>query len=332
VSGPEAGPGAGPGAGGAAGSAAAVAERLAEAAGPFMRGAVHFGSTLTGSSPDRQSAHDLFVIVSDARGFFERTRPVLPAPRSPATLTWLNRRIPPDILHFPGGPDDPGAKIFVIGEHDFDRALSGRARDHFVRGRLMQRVARVYARDEAAAAWLDECLERNRRLVVRWLRPWLPDPFGVEDFTRRMLDISYGGEVRPESSGRVDEVFQVQRDFLLDTYAAVLAAAADAGDLVREGPHFGYDPRPTAADRRRSRRWFARSKVRATLRWSKYMLTFDGWLDYLASKVERRTGVAVELTDRRRRWPLVFLWPEFFRVLRARGRRADGPAGRKGNP
>jgi hypothetical protein len=296
-----------------------------------MVGAIHFGSTLTGSSPGRQSAHDLFVVVSDAREFFERTRPVLPAPRSPAVLAWLNRRIPPDILRFPGGPEDAGAKVFVIGERDFDRAVSERARDHFVRGRLMQRVARVHARDGAAAAWLDERLERNRRLVVRWLRPWLPGPFGVEEFTRRMLEVSYRGEIRPESADRVGEVFEVQRDYLLATYAGVLGAAAQAGDLVREGDRFGYHPRPTEADRRGSRRWFARSKVRATLRWSKYLLTFDGWLDYLASKVERRTGVAVELTDRQRRWPLVFLWPQFFRVLRARGGR-NGSAGPKEIP
>ena len=37
----------------------------------------------------------------------------------------------------------------------------------------------------------------------------------------------------------------------------------------------------------------------------------------LLKKVERRGGLAVEVTDRERRWPLLFLWPKVFRVLRS---------------
>jgi hypothetical protein len=54
----------------------------------------------------------------------------------------------------------------------------------------------------------------------------------------------------------------------------------------------------------------------------KYVLTFDDWLGYVAAKVERRTGLRVELTPAERRWPLILLWPKFFRVMRAR--RATG--------
>jgi hypothetical protein len=60
-----------------------------------------------------------------------------------------------------------------------------------------------------------------------------------------------------------------------------------------------------------------RSKFRATLRWFKYMLTFDDWLDYIARKVERRSGVRIELTKSERRLPIIFLWPKAFRVIRA---------------
>jgi hypothetical protein len=60
--------------------------------------------------------------------------------------------------------------------------------------------------------------------------------------------------------------------------------------------------------------------TRATLRWAKYVALYDDWLEYVVRKVERRSGVALELTGRERRWPLVFLWPKLVRFL-ARPRR-----------
>ena len=48
------------------------------------------------------------------------------------------------------------------------------------------------------------------------------------------------------------------------------------------------------------------------------MLTFENWLPYLVRKVERRTGMRVELTPLETRLPLIFLWPHLLRVLRNR--------------
>ena len=48
------------------------------------------------------------------------------------------------------------------------------------------------------------------------------------------------------------------------------------------------------------------------------MLTFENWLPYLVRKVERRTGMRVELTPLQMRLPLLFLWPHLLRVLRNR--------------
>jgi hypothetical protein len=48
------------------------------------------------------------------------------------------------------------------------------------------------------------------------------------------------------------------------------------------------------------------------------VVTFDNWLDYIARKVERRTGKRVEITPWERRLPLLLLWPKVVRVLRDR--------------
>ena len=66
----------------------------------------------------------------------------------------------------------------------------------------------------------------------------------------------------------------------------------------------------------RWRIYFSRSIARATVRWFKHVVTFEGWLEYLLHKVERHTDEEIVLSDRERRWPLVFLWPRVIRHLR----------------
>jgi hypothetical protein len=66
--------------------------------------------------------------------------------------------------------------------------------------------------------------------------------------------------------------------------------------------------------------YFAWSKVRATVRWAKYVVTFDDWLEFILAKARRHSGQEIELTPRERRLPLVFLWPRVLRYFRHKDR------------
>jgi hypothetical protein len=116
----------------------------------------------------------------------------------------------------------------------------------------------------------------------------------------------------------VREVLDAQRDFVARTYGAILDDAAAAGILVREGGGYRLAAPPGLATRMRWAGYFKTSKVRATLRWLKYTATFEDWLDYIVRKVERRTGLNVEITPMERRLPFLLLWPKVFYVLRER--------------
>ena len=48
----------------------------------------------------------------------------------------------------------------------------------------------------------------------------------------------------------------------------------------------------------------------------KALFTFEGGLDYIAWKLERHSGQAVEIPERVRRWPLIFIWGLFWRLYR----------------
>jgi len=48
----------------------------------------------------------------------------------------------------------------------------------------------------------------------------------------------------------------------------------------------------------------------------KALFTFDGALDYVAWKLERHSGVHIEIPDRVRRYPLIFIWGMFWDLYR----------------
>jgi hypothetical protein len=301
--------------------AARLTRALLAVAGPDrIRAVLLFGSHMVQASPDRFSAYDLIVVVERYRDFYDALARAGLSRRSPTMQALLNRVLAPNVIALaPEGWDGgPVAKIMVVEPEVFARALSPSAPDHFLKGRLVQKVASLYARDAATARWVGDLLQRARAEVLEWTGPFLPDRFTPAEAARRMLETSYGGEVRPEARDRVLDVFQAQRPFLEQTMADVLAHAARAGVLVREGDAYRFARVPGGRERRRARRYFLRSKLRATARWLKHVATFDNWLDYIARKVERRTGMRVEITPWERRLPLLLLWPKVVRVLRAR--------------
>jgi hypothetical protein len=297
-----------------------VLAELREAAGPSLVAVLFFGSRLTGASPGKASAYDLLVVVEGYLPFYRRVHGALRGRRSPRTLARLNRWLPPNVLRAGGTePATAGAKLFVISERDLSRSVI-EGRDHFCRGRLMHRIEIVHARDAAARTRAEALVETNRRETLLWAAPFLSGAFTAESFARSLLGISYRGEIRPETPDRVREVFDAQRGFFVTTYERVLREGVATGLLAREGDAYRFVRPPGSLDRIRARLYFLRSKIRATLRWTKYVATFEGWLDYIVAKAERRTGIAIEISERERRHPFLFLWPKLFRVLRARER------------
>lgn len=295
----------------------AVAAHWADAAQGHAVAVLHFGSTRTGATPGARSALDLFLIVTDYRRFYVAAHAALGGEASAGFLAACNRVLPPNVLHGMG-PGDAEAKLFVLSEEDLVRATGPHPKDHFVRARLAQDVGVIWARDDAAAGRITALLAAVRAQVPEWMRAFLRGEFTAEDFARTFLRVSYAAEIRPESAERVDEVFAIQRGFLVNELGKSLEAACQRGAVTRRGERYAYAHPAGAVARAGARAWLGLSRARATLRWVKYMWTFSGWLDYIAAKVERRTGVHVELSARARRWPLIFLWPTFFQVMRAR--------------
>jgi hypothetical protein len=309
-----------------------LARSLVDVAGTQVRAVLLYGSHLLGAAPDRYSAYDLVVVVEGYLGTYRGLRRsgfTHRPPRLMAGLAWL---FPPNVIAFsPEGADGPIAKCLIINARDFERELSAGSRDHFMISRMIQEVGVLFVRDAAAELWLDKALENGRRTVLDWAAPYVATPFSAESLTREMIAICYRSEIRPESGSRASSVFEAQRAYLVETYGKLLAEACSEGLVVRDGHGYRCARRPGTIARLRRSAYFIFSKVRVTARWFKHVLTFENWLPYVVRKVERRTGMRVELTPLETRLPLIFLWPHLFRVLRSRSAE-EATVGRSGDP
>ncbi len=303
-----------------------LAHYLARAFGPATLALLHYGSHAQSAETGPDSAWDFFVIVDDYGPAYRALAATLPRGFPAGRGAFLNRILPPNVISVTA-PDAGGARLAkccVLSERDLMRACSPRPADHFVRARLFQQTHLVWARDAAVRGRVGDAIVSTRRETFAWGRPFLPARFDARTYGRTLLAVSYAGEIRPEAAQHVDVLLDAQGGTLMPMFETLLAHLAARGALVRIGD--GYrDPRPPGVvGRALARAWFGWSKMRATLRWLKYVALYDDWLDYVVRKVERRSGVRLELTERERRWPLIFLWPKAVRfITRRRGRRAS---------
>ena len=301
--------------------AALIAGRIVALAPGAVDAVLFFGSRKSRARPDPHSAYDLFVVASDPRALYDRLSAAGLVRRAPSTLAGLQRVLPPNVisltLDLDGAP--ARAKCAVVTLRGLRRQTSGERDDHFCAGRLFQATEIVYAapglEDEVVGA-----LAAAHALTWDWVRPWLPARFDVDEYCRTCLRVSFAGEIRPEPEGRSQALFEAQAGYLRPVYTVLLQALAREGELREEAGSFTLARPATRRERARVAGFFRWSKVRATARWGKYVVTFDDWLDFIVRKARRHTGEDIVLTERERRMPLVFLWPRVIHYLRHKDR------------
>jgi hypothetical protein len=304
-----------------------MAEFLAAGFGPTTVALLHYGSHAHNSDARPESAHDFLVIVDEYLIAYRSLAARVGTSYRPRTAAWLNRVMPPNVVSVidPDASPPLQAKCAVFSLSDFQRACSSRARDHFVRGRLFQPSQLLWARDDEARRTVTAAVLEVRAGAFERRRASLPTYFDSEAYCRAMIATSFAAEIRPEDPDRVEAILAAQRTEIVPMYAALLRWLGRAGVLEPEGEKY-RDPRPRGwRERIRLALYYRRSKLRATLRWVKYIALYDNWLDYVSQKVARRSGVVIELSERERRWPLIFLWPKALRYLRHRPQRRGQP-------
>ncbi len=296
-----------------------LAKRLVGDGGREVRAVVMYGSRLLQTAPDEHSAHDFIVVVAGYRAFYQGLAQAAVLHRPVGLVTLLAGVLPPNAIAY--APDDGRAglaKCLVVSKADLERALSAEPPDHFLLGRMVQRLGVLWSADEAEEAWLRRQITGAHARVLEWMAPYLEEPVDAERLGRRLLEVCYRGELRPESRGRPDRIFDAQVDHFTQALGPVLERAEAEGLVRKEGGRYALVAAVQPSVARRWRRHFRRSKARSTLRWLKHVMTYANWLPYVVRKVERHTGRTIHLTVLERRLPVIFLWPRVIHVLTTR--------------
>jgi len=304
-----------------------LAREIVDVAGGSVRAVVLYGSHLSGAAPDRHSAVDFLVLVDSYAEFYHALTRAGRLRRRPWTMRMLSHVLPPNVTSFTSSRTPFIAKCLVVDRDHFHRAMGEGAKDHFLICRMRQWVEIVYAASPEERAGIDEAVTEARRRSVEWIAPYLATPVDALGLAQCMLEVCYKGEVRPESRSRASTVLRAQAHFLRKAYGQVLEEAVQNG--VMEHSSRGYilaEPVPPKIARYWHRR-FQISRLRASARWAKHVITFDNWFGYLIRKVERHSGTKIVLTPLESCLPLLFIWPKAIAFVRTQygDRKAERP-------
>jgi len=303
-------------------AARTLAEHVASLFGNTTQAILHYGSRAQGRITRPDSAFDFFVIVDSYRDAYRSLGSHLGTRRRAGLATGLAWILPPNAtaLRHRAALGEPELKCIIISMRHLRRECSSRARDHFVRGRLSQSIVLAWSRDAEISEAVGRAVQEIRDGSFNWVGVFLPAQFTVAQYCNTLLDVSLRHEIRPEAEGHAQRLFVAQEPTLVRIYGDVLSRLHRTGVLERQGEVFVQKP-PGSFARLRVNAYFRWSKLRTSLRLLKHPFLYDGWLDYLLEKIDRSTGVKIELTRRERRWPLIFLWPRAWRYLRTRPQR-----------
>jgi hypothetical protein len=217
---------------------------------------------------------------------------------------------------------DLRAKIATMHLATFAAAAGGRTIDTTIWARFVQPAALVWQRSGGDAAAVAQALDAAAGTAA-WLAAALGPARGAEEeFWRALFQATYRAELRVEAPGRGDTILATHRAHFTGLLPAIWA---------REGIAFDQDgatliPYLSRSQRARARRWWARrrrlGKPLNVVRLVRAAATFDGAARYAAWKVERHTGIAVEVTPWREKHPLLAAPAMLLELARKRRRKA----------
>jgi hypothetical protein len=209
---------------------------------------------------------------------------------------WLrraNRLLPPNV--FPFEHEGLTAKYAVLSEEDFARECSPAAGSVSVWARFAQPSRLVWQADAAAREAAMRAIGEAAPTLFEATRPLLPVELRESplEIFKAGFALTYGAELRAERRQRASS--------LVDDAAERYRRLGEA--ILREWPGIGTGDAQAARRAWRGRQ--RKGKALTVLRLVKASFTFAGGIDYLAWKINRHAGTAIEIKPWQRRWPLV---------------------------
>ncbi|WIW95781.1 hypothetical protein [Altererythrobacter rubellus] len=208
------------------------------------------------------------------------------------------------------------AKIATMSLAQFAKAASGQSRDTTIWARFVQPSALVWARDGDATAQTLDALGDAAKTAARLAAALGPPSGTADDYWRALFRATYKAEFRVEKAGREDSILSVN----VAHFDGLLPLALDAQGIAFDEAGGRLTLKLTDNARRETLSWWSRrqrlGRPLNILRLLKASTTFDGAARYAAWKVQRHTGVPIEVTPWREKHPVLAAPGVLFKVWR----------------
>ncbi|MCA9535168.1 MAG: hypothetical protein KC593_15860 [Myxococcales bacterium] len=261
--------------------------------------ALFYGSCLRADSPE--GIMDVYLLSRTHAAFHGQT----PRGRALAGLNWL---IPPNIYFWMIPHPQHGslrAKVAVVTEQQFREGASVDAWSPSIWARFCQPCVLLDAPDEAARERVVDTIVTAILTAARWAAYLGPSKGTARDYWTALFAATYGAELRPERNNRPAIIYDAHPE----RYDALLRDAWAALEIPVEVSGAVLTPKVNTAAKAVAKRGFVArqrsGKGISVARIVKGALTFSGGVDYLLWKVERHSGVSVELSDWQRKHPFL---------------------------
>jgi hypothetical protein len=163
-------------------------------------------------------------------------------------------------------------------------------------------------------------LERAVLTFLGNVIPQMPRQFSAKDVWNMGLALSYGAELRAESKGRTTTLWESNQAYYEQVAHAAFSTHFPKIKVLQNHDLTMYEGEYSGWDHFKNRiAWIVRKvlgKVLSILRLMKAAFTFQGGADYLIWKIERHSGVKIELTSAQRRHPILAGLTTFWRLYR----------------
>ena len=210
------------------------------------------------------------------------------------------------------------AKIATMTLTKFAAAARGETLDTTIWARFVQPSALVWTRDETARAAVGEAIAAAIRTAARHAAVLGPASGRPAEYWRALFQATYQAEFRVERPGREESILAANPAH----FDGLLRTALTSAGVAFDDNGGRIAPRIPAGERRRIlRRWATRRRLGKPLNLARLVratATFDGAARYGAWKLERHTGVRIEVTPWRERHPLLAAPGVLWQVIKAR--------------
>lgn len=286
----------------------ALADAARAVHGDSVKAVLFYGSCLrTGNV--RDGLADLYLLVDDYHAAFKSH-----------TLAFLNWLLPPNVfyLEIPYEGDVLRAKYAVLTLDDFCKGTKGWFHS-YIWGRFSQQSGLVYAQDESIAHQVQLAMAQAVTTFITKTVPQMDQEFSARDLWIRGLSLSYRAELRTEQPDGSARLYDANPDYYEEiTYAAIPSTPYNVKE-IGENPHRYEATIPVSIRRLNRLNWRLRAfqgKILSALRLSKALLTFKGGVNYILWKIERHSGVRVEVSPGLKRFPPLAVIVIFWRLYR----------------